>query len=280
MRTITIRLPTTPVEDRVEALEALLIEKGVLDAAAMDEVIEYYEHQVGPMNGAKVVARAWVDPSYRERLLADGTAAIAELGFGGSRASTWWSSRTRPKSTMSSSARSARATRGRCSACRRTGTRARLPLSHGPRATAVLAEMGCAFADDVEIRVWDSSAEVRYLVLPMRPRAPRPLGGRPRRSGDPGFDDRRRPAVRPCDVLEAGFAEPSLPRSNGTPDLRRSVAGACARPRRPLGGGFRRSVGRLPSHLIAAIDDDDHRPYWDSWVIALDPFIAESEVLT
>src|SRR5665213_547313 len=66
--------PTTPVEDRLNALEALLVEQGMLDAAAVDVVIEYYEHQIGPMNGAKVVARAWADPGYRRRLLADGTA--------------------------------------------------------------------------------------------------------------------------------------------------------------------------------------------------------------
>ena len=76
-------LPRTPVEERVDALEALMIEKGLLDAATIDAVVEYYEHAVGPMNGARVVARAWVDREYRARLLQDGTAAIGELGFGG-----------------------------------------------------------------------------------------------------------------------------------------------------------------------------------------------------
>src|SRR5216684_4508351 len=76
-------VPTASVEDLDNVHEPLLIEKGILDPAAMDSVIEHFEHKVGPMNGAKVVARAWVDPAYRARLLADGTAAIAELGFGG-----------------------------------------------------------------------------------------------------------------------------------------------------------------------------------------------------
>ena len=79
---------TTPrrhraVERRVAAMEALLVEKGLITTDAIDAVVELYEHDIGPMNGAKVVARAWVDAGYRERLLADGTAAIAELGFGG-----------------------------------------------------------------------------------------------------------------------------------------------------------------------------------------------------
>ena len=164
------RLPTTPVEDRVEVLEALLIDKGVLDAAAMDEVIEYYEHQVGPMNGAKVVARAWVDPSYRDRLLADGTAAIAELGFGGVEGEHMVVVENTPEVHNVVV----------CTLCscypwpvlglppnwyKSPPYRSRMVRE--PR--AVLAEMGCAVADDVEIRVWDSSAEVRYLVLPMPP---------------------------------------------------------------------------------------------------------------
>src|SRR4051812_16533151 len=76
-------LPVSPVEARVNALEALLVEKGIVDPAALDAIIEYYEHEVGPMNGAKVVARAWTDPEYKARLLSDGTAAISELGYGG-----------------------------------------------------------------------------------------------------------------------------------------------------------------------------------------------------
>ena len=76
-------IPQTAVEARVDALEALLIQKGILDPLEIDAIVEYYEHDVGPMNGAQVVARAWTDPEYKSRLLADATAAIAELGFGG-----------------------------------------------------------------------------------------------------------------------------------------------------------------------------------------------------
>src|SRR4029453_8335094 len=73
--------PTSPIEDRVAALEELLVEKGIIDRNVMDDIVEHFEHELGPMNGAKVVARAWVDPEYKQRLLTDGTAAIAELGF-------------------------------------------------------------------------------------------------------------------------------------------------------------------------------------------------------
>ena len=80
--------PASPIELRARALEAVLVEKGLVSTDAIDAVIELYESDIGPQNGAKVVARAWVDPSYRERLLADGAAAIAELGYGGDEAST------------------------------------------------------------------------------------------------------------------------------------------------------------------------------------------------
>src|SRR5215472_11436994 len=69
---------------RVKSLESLLVEKGIVDSAALDALVEAYEHKIGPRNGARVVARAWVDPAYKQRLLANGTAAIAELGYGGS----------------------------------------------------------------------------------------------------------------------------------------------------------------------------------------------------
>jgi len=163
-------LPTTPIEDRVDALESLLIDKGILDPAAMDEIIEHFENEIGPMNGAKVVARAWVDPAYRARLLADGTPAIAELGFGGAEGDHMviventagvhnvvvctlcscypWPVLGLPPTWYKSPPYRSRMVRE-------------------PR--VVLAEMGCPIPDDVEVRVWDSSAEVRYLVLPLRP---------------------------------------------------------------------------------------------------------------
>lgn len=163
-------LPTSPIEERVNALEALLIEKGVLDVAAIDSVVEYYEHQVGPMNGAKVVARAWVDPGYRGRLLTDATAAIAELGFGGAEGEHMVVVENTPEVHNVVV----------CTLCscypwpvlglpptwyKSPPYRSRMVRE--PR--VLLAEMGCPVDDDVEIRVWDSSAEVRYLVLPMRP---------------------------------------------------------------------------------------------------------------
>ena len=162
--------PRTPVEDRVDALEALLVEKGVLDPATVDAVVEYYEHAVGPMNGARVVARAWVDAEYRARLLENGTAAIAELGFGGPEGDHMVVVENTRECTTSVV----------CTLCscypwpvlglppnwyKSPPYRSRMVRE--PR--VLLAEMGCSISPDVEVRVWDSSAEVRYLVLPIRP---------------------------------------------------------------------------------------------------------------
>jgi nitrile hydratase subunit alpha len=162
--------PLAPIEARVAAIEAVLRDAGVIDPASIDSVIETFEHTMGPMNGAKVVARAWVDPAYRERLLSDGTAAIAELGFGGPEGDHMvvventaevhnlvvctlcscypWPVLGLPPNWYKSPPYRSRAVRE-------------------PR--ALLAEMGSPIPDDVEVRVWDSSAEVRYLVLPERP---------------------------------------------------------------------------------------------------------------
>jgi nitrile hydratase len=164
--------PLAPVEARVAAIEALLTEQGLLDTAMLDTVIESFERNLGPMNGAKVVARAWVDGDYKARLLADGTAAIAELGFGGPEGEHIvvventprvhnlvvctlcscypWPVLGLPPTWYKSPPYRSRAVRE-------------------PR--ALLAEMGTLVPDDVEVRVWDSSAEVRYLVLPERPAA-------------------------------------------------------------------------------------------------------------
>jgi len=163
-------LPTTPVEDRVDALEALLIEKGIVDLAAIDEIIEHFEHEIGPMNGAKVVARAWVDSAYKARLLADGTPAIAELGFGGAEGDHMV--------IVENTARVHNVVVCTLCSCypwpvlglpptwyKSPPYRSRMVRE--PR--VLLAEMGCLIPDDVEVRVWDSSAEVRYLVLPLRP---------------------------------------------------------------------------------------------------------------
>ena len=163
-------LPTTPVERRVDALEALLIEKGLLDTASIDAIIEHYEHAVGPMNGARVVARAWTDPDYKARLLADGTAAINELGFGGPEGDHLVVVENTPEvhnvvvCTLCS-----------CYPWPVLGLPPNWYKSPPYRSRMVreprvlLAEMGCEVPEDAEIRVWDSSAEVRYLVLPVRP---------------------------------------------------------------------------------------------------------------
>jgi nitrile hydratase subunit alpha len=158
------------VELRVRALEALLVEKGLVSTDAIDAVIEHYEHEVGPHNGARVVARAWVDPAYRERLLADGTAAIAELGIAGAEADNLVAVANTPE----------RHNLIVCTLCscypwpllglppswyKSLPYRARAVAE--PR--AVLGEFGLELPDDVQVRVWDSSAEVRYLVVPMRP---------------------------------------------------------------------------------------------------------------
>jgi nitrile hydratase len=162
--------PDSQVALRARALEALLAEKGLVAADAIDAVVELYERDVGPQNGARVVARAWTDPAFRERLLADGTKAIAELGFGGLEADNLVAVANTP--TVHNVVV--------CTLCscypwpvlglpptwyKSPPYRARMVAE--PR--AVLREFGLELPDEVEIRVWDSSAEVRYLVVPMRP---------------------------------------------------------------------------------------------------------------
>jgi nitrile hydratase len=162
--------PASPVEQRVAALEALLTERGLVPAGFIEEITRRYESEMGPMNGTKVVARAWVDPQYKQRLLADGTAAIAELGFGGPEGDHMVVVENTPGIHNVIV----------CTLCscypwpvlglppawyKDPPYRARMVRE--PR--TLLAEMGCPLPDDVEIRVWDSSAEVRYLVLPERP---------------------------------------------------------------------------------------------------------------
>jgi nitrile hydratase subunit alpha len=167
MTTSAERLPPSL---RTEALEQLLTERGLVTTDVMDGFIANYEKNVGPLNGAKVVARAWTDPEYKERLLADGTAAIKELGFGGPQGEhivVVENTPTRHNVTV-------------CTLCscypwpvlglppswyKDPAYRARMVRE--PR--VVLSEMGLDLADDVEITVHDSSAEVRWLVLPERP---------------------------------------------------------------------------------------------------------------
>jgi nitrile hydratase len=151
-------------------LESLLVERQLIDPAAVDDIIETYEHRIGPKNGAKVVARAWIDPTYKARLMQDATAAIAELGFSGAQGEDMVVVENTPEvhnvvvCTLCS-----------CYPWPTLGLPPvwyksapyRSRLVSDPR--GVLAEFGLAIPDQTEVRVWDSNAELRYLVLPMRP---------------------------------------------------------------------------------------------------------------
>jgi len=162
-------LPSDPAL-RVMALESLLVEKGLVDPAALDALIDTYQHKIGPRNGARVVARAWVDPEYKKRLLANATSAIAELGYGG-RASEHM---VVVENTFE------RHNLVVCTLCscypwavlglppvwyKSAPYRSRAVID--PR--SVLREFGLEIGEDIEIRIWDSTSEVRYLVLPERP---------------------------------------------------------------------------------------------------------------
>ncbi len=155
---------------RVKALESLLLEKGLIETAAIDELIDMFENRLGPWNGAKVVARAWTDPEYKDRLLRNGTAAIAEMGFEAVQGEEMviventpaihnvvvctlcscfpWATLGLPPVWYKSAPYRARA-------------------ASDPR--GVLREFGTEIGEDTELRVWDSNAEIRYMVLPERP---------------------------------------------------------------------------------------------------------------
>lgn len=158
------------IELRVRALETLLTEKGYVEPAALDELIETYETRIGPKNGAKVVARAWTDPDYRQRLLTDATAAIAEFGFTGRQGEHMVAVENTPGTHNMVV----------CTLCScYPWTVLGLPpiwyKSPPYRSRAVrdpkgvLAEFGVRLPDGTRIKVWDSTAEVRYLVIPERP---------------------------------------------------------------------------------------------------------------
>jgi nitrile hydratase len=155
---------------RVKALESLLVEKGMVDPATLDTIVETYETKVGPRNGARVVARAWVDAAFRKRLLTDATAAIAELGYGGSQGEHMVALENTSKVHNLVV----------CTLCscypwpvlglpptwyKSAPYRSRAVID--PR--GVLREFGLQLPAEVEVRVWDSTAELRYLVLPERP---------------------------------------------------------------------------------------------------------------
>ena len=162
--------PLSDLQLRVKAIESLLAEKGLVEPQALDALVDHFENRVGPHGGARVVARAWVDPAYREWLLRDGTAAIANQGFEGFEGGQMvvventpsvhnltvctlcscypWPTLGLPPTWYKSAPYRARAVRD-------------------PR--GLLEEFGVQLGDDVAVRVWDSNAELRYLVLPMRP---------------------------------------------------------------------------------------------------------------
>src|SRR6266508_864660 len=162
--------PLSDPQLRVKALESLLTDKGLIDPAALDRLIDTYETKVGPRNGARVVARAWVDSAYRQRLLTDASAAIAELGYAGREGEDMVVLENTPKVHNLVV----------CTLCscypwpvlglppvwyKAAPYRSRAVID--PR--GVLKELGSEVPENVEVRVWDSTAELRYLVLPERP---------------------------------------------------------------------------------------------------------------
>ena len=155
---------------RVKALESLLVEKGLVEPKALDAIIDFYETKVGPHNGARVVARAWTDPAYKQRLLSDAAAAIDEVGFGGQEGEDMV--------VLENTAKVHNMVVCTLCSCypwpvlglppvwyKSAPYRARAVID--PR--GVLEELGLKLSQDVEVRVWDSTAELRYLVLPERP---------------------------------------------------------------------------------------------------------------
>jgi nitrile hydratase subunit alpha len=162
--------PPSDMELRVKALESVLVEKGLVDPAALDAIVDHFEHKVGPRNGARVVARAWSDPAYLARLRQDATAAIAELGYAGRQG----------EHMVAVENTAAVHNMVVCTLCscypwpvlglppvwyKSAPYRSRAVID--PR--GVLAEFGVTLPEDVEVRVWDSTAELRYLVIPERP---------------------------------------------------------------------------------------------------------------
>ena len=163
-------VPPSEMELKVKALESLLVEKGLVDPAALDELIDTYENRVGPQNGAKVVARAWTDPQFKSRLHKDATAAIASMGFTGRQGEHM-------KIVENTNVIHNLVVCTLCSCYpwtvlglppvwyKSAPYRARAVLD--PR--GVLKEFGTEIGKNVEIKVWDSTSEMRYLVLPERP---------------------------------------------------------------------------------------------------------------
>jgi nitrile hydratase len=169
--------PPSDMALRVQALESLLVDKGLVDPEALDAIIDTYEHKVGPRNGARVVARAWTDPAYKARLLADATDPIAELGYGGRQGEHMV--------VVENTAQVHNLVVCTLCSCYPWPVLGLPPVwykSNAYRSRAVidprgvLAEFGTRLDEQVEVRVWDSTAEVRYLVLPERPPGTEGLG--------------------------------------------------------------------------------------------------------
>jgi nitrile hydratase len=194
--------PLTETQLRVRALESLLVDKGLVDPAALDALIDTYENKVGPRNGAKVVARAWVDPAYKKRLLENATSAIEELGFVGRQGEEIVALENTPSIHNLVV----------CTLCscypwpvlglppvwyKAAPYRSRAVID--PR--GLLKELGMSLAESVEVRVWDSTAEVRYLVLPERP------------AGTEGWSEERLAAIVTRDAM-IGVAKVAQPAGN------------------------------------------------------------------
>jgi nitrile hydratase subunit alpha len=169
--------PLSPVEARARAIESLLIERGLLSSEAIDKVADAYEKDIGPLNGARAIARAWIDPQFKKRLLDDATTALRELGIGGLQGEHMVAVENTPKVHNVVV----------CTLCscypwpvlglppawyKSPPYRSRIVKE--PR--SVLSEFGVDLGSEVEVRVWDSSAEIRYMVVPERPKGTEKLG--------------------------------------------------------------------------------------------------------
>lgn len=189
---------------RVKALESLLVEKGLVDRSALDALVDAYEHKLGPRNGAQVIARAWVDPGYKKRFLADASAAIAEFGFTSQQGEHIVAVENTPKVHNLIV----------CTLCscypwpvlglppvwyKSAPYRSRAVID--PR--GVLREFGLELPEDAEVRVWDSTAEVRYIVLPERP------------AGSENMSEQELAALVTRDAM-VGVAKVTLPQKGAT----------------------------------------------------------------
>lgn len=165
-----ITQPPSPPTLRIKAIQSLLIEKGLLDASAVDEIIDIFEHRLGPKNGAAVIAKAWTDPAFKQLLLDDATTAIHQMGFTGMEGAHLYVAENTPDVHNLVV----------CTLCscypwpvlglpptwyKAPQYRSRAVID--PK--SVLQEFGLTLDDEKEIRVWDSNAEIRYIVLPERP---------------------------------------------------------------------------------------------------------------